>query len=176
MSTDKGFIKIYRDIWNHWIWRNNRPFDEFHAWVDLIMLMNHKDEKTLFDGKLVVVERGSKITSIRKLADRWGWSRNHVSGFLNTLERDGMISQNRDSKKTVIKVLKYCIYQGSNGKVPATDRATDGATEVATDGATDGAQTIHYIRTIEGTIEEIKAPGGAEQDEVGNPWDDEGWE
>lgn len=181
MSSDKGYIKIYRDIWDHWIWKSNRPFDEFHAWVDLIMMANHKDEKKLFDGKMIIIKRGTKVTSIRKLASRWGWGRNHVSDFLNMLEKDGMITQSRASKKTTLSVCNYSIYQGSNRKLGATDGATDGATGEATDGAADGAQTIKYKNAIRKLEEEtIPSPGenadpkhpGKTQDELD---EEEGW-
>ena len=37
MSTDKGYIKVYRDIRDHWIW-NYKPFSPQAAWIDLILL------------------------------------------------------------------------------------------------------------------------------------------
>lgn len=112
MSTGKGFVKVFRDIQDHWIW-DSEPFDRAHAWIDLIMLMNHHDGKTMFDGRLVTVKRGSKITSLRKLSERWGWSKDKVSAFLDELEADGMIKQVRDSRKTVLTVEKYGFYQGA---------------------------------------------------------------
>ena len=166
MSWGKGYIKIYRDIWDHWIWKSNRPFDEFHAWVDLIMLMNHQREEVLFDGKVLTVKRGSKITSLRNLAIRWGWGKNRVSDFLNTLEENGMISQVRDSKKTVISVVNYSIYQDSKKAKRDSDRDSDRDTDKDTDRDTDRPQTRHSEGTIEGTKEK-EAPDGAEQDEEG---------
>lgn len=154
MSSGKGYIKIYRDIWDHWIWKSNRPFDEFHAWVDLIMLMNHQKEDVLFDGKLIPVQRGSRITSLRQLAIRWGWGKNHVSSFLELLEKNGMISQVRDSKKTLVSVVNYSIYQNPKKGKRDSDEDTDRDTDEDADEDTDGLQTIHYKDTIESTIEE----------------------
>lgn len=114
MSTDKGYIKVYRDIRDHWIWRDNEePFSRGQAWIDLILMANHEDRKILFNGKLVPVNRGSRITSLRKLAERWRWSTHKVSDFLNMLEREGMIKQARDSKKTLLTIIKYGDYQDS---------------------------------------------------------------
>lgn len=172
MSSDRGYIKVYRDIWDHWIWKSDRPFDEFHAWIDLIMLVNHEDKQVLFDGNLVAVEKGSTITSIRKLAVRWGWSRNHVSDFLDLLEKEQMIQQNRATKKTALKVLNYCIYQDSKGRTPATDGATDRATERATDEATDGAQTIHYKDTIQDTKKKNPLNPPTDDEWVDDPGED----
>lgn len=115
MSTDKGYIKLYRDIREHWLWQDEE-FSRGQAWIDLIMMMNHKDKETMFDGRLITVKRGSKITSIRKLSERWRWSRHKVSDFLNILEETGMILQLRDSRKTLITLIKYEDYQGRDGK------------------------------------------------------------
>lgn len=129
MSTDKGYIKLYRDIRDHWIWTDNEEsFDRLHAWVDLIMMANHKDKKVLFNGKLVTVKRGSRITSIRKLSERWGWSRHKVSDFLNALEQDDMITQERATQKTLINVINYGFYQSSDtrkGPPKGHPRATE---------------------------------------------------
>lgn len=95
-SSDKGYIKLYRGIRDHWIW--NDP-DYLKAWLDLLMMVNHEDRQILFDKKLVTVKRGSRITSIRSLSARWGWSRGRVSRFLDMLERDKMIATKRDTKK-----------------------------------------------------------------------------
>lgn len=113
MSTDKGYIKLYREIRDHWIWSNG---DYLKAWLDLIMMMNHEDTKVMYDKSLITVKRGSRITSIRKLAERWGWSRNRVKRFLDILESDGMIATERDTKKTTITVIKYGFYQGQDRK------------------------------------------------------------
>ena len=64
-------------------------------------------------GKLILVKKGSKITSIRQLAERWGWSKMKVSRFLDVLESDNMLIQKRDSKKTLITLIKYEDYQSS---------------------------------------------------------------
>ena len=103
MSTDKkkqGYIKLYRDVRDHWIW-NDRPFSRGQAWIDLIMLVNHEDRKFMFMGSLTTVKKGSKITSLRQLSERWGWSKDKVAHFLDVLEEDGMLTQLRDSKKTL---------------------------------------------------------------------------
>ena len=100
MSTDKGYIRLFRDIRDNWVW-DDKPFARGQAWIDLIMMMNHKDREVFYDGRMIIVKRGSRITSLRKLGERWGWSRHKVSEFLDDLEKAGMISQKRDSKGTV---------------------------------------------------------------------------
>ncbi len=105
-----GWQKIYRDIQDHWLWED-KPFSRGQAWIDLILTVNHEDNKTLIDGELLEVKRGSKITSLRKLADQWGWSTTKTKKFLEQLEKDKMITYKSDNKKTLVTVENYSIYQ-----------------------------------------------------------------
>lgn len=107
----EGWISLYRKIRDSWIWKSQEPFDKRSAWIDLLLTVNHKYEKIEFGGQIIEVERGQAITSIDKLAKRWRWSRHKVSDFLNRLEKEGMIIQIRDNKKTLISVENYNKYQ-----------------------------------------------------------------
>lgn len=107
----EGWISIHRQLQEHWIWKSKEPFDKRSAWIDLIMLVNHKKEKIEFDNTIIEVERGQRITSLEKLANRWKWSRHKVSNFLNHLEQDKMLVQVRDKKKTLIGIENYDKYQ-----------------------------------------------------------------
>lgn len=106
----RGWIKLHRKIQDHWIYQEERTFSRYESWLDLIMLANHKDNKTLIDGELITVEKGSFITSKRKLSIRWKWSNTKVDNFLKLLEQDGMIEQKSDTKKTVVTIVKYEVY------------------------------------------------------------------
>ena len=105
-----GFQKVYRSIQNHWLWED-KPFSRGQAFIDLILLVNHSDKKTVIDGEMVEVKRGSKITSLRKLGDGWGWSPSKVKKFLEQLQKDNMITFKCDNKKTVVTIENYNVYQ-----------------------------------------------------------------
>lgn len=107
-----GWQKVYRDITKHWLWED-KPFSRGQAFIDLLLMVNHKDKKILFNGDLVEVKRGSRITSLRQLGESWGWSRTKVKKFLEQLEKDGMITVKSDSKKTVVSIENYSVYQDS---------------------------------------------------------------
>lgn len=96
---------------DNWIWFDE-AFSRGQAWLDLILLANHKDKKTIHDGNLATVKRGSKITSIRQLSLRWKWSTTKVKKFLDTLKTDEMIDYKSDNKKTVYTIVNYELYQG----------------------------------------------------------------
>lgn len=107
-----GWIKLHRDIQNHWIW-SDKPFDKRSAWIDMIMMANHKDNKFVLGNELIDVKKGQFITSELKLMERWGWSKSKVRSFLSLLEKDNMITKETDKKKTTITIVNYCIWQDS---------------------------------------------------------------
>ena len=124
-----GWIKLHRKIWDHWLWDTKESFDKRAAWIDLLMLVNHAPRKVNIGMELVEVRVGEHITSLRKLASRWGWSSSKVRRFLELLEDDGMLTVNSDTKKTVVRVVNYPKYQGKNEDAnPAngTSRNSDG--------------------------------------------------
>lgn len=112
---NQGWVSIYRKIQDHWIWKRNKPFDERSAWIDLILLVNHEDNKIIYDGKPLVVRRGQKVTSLQKLSKRWHWSIQKVKRFLLSLESDEMISLKIEPQKgTVVTIVNYGKYQDTN--------------------------------------------------------------
>ena len=109
-NKNRGFIKVYRSIDEHWVW-DDRPYSKGQAWIDLLLLANHKSEK--FEAKGVVVEgsRGCVYRSITYLAQRWGWSRWKVNRFISALESDGMLHIERTSNRTVLTLINYDDFQ-----------------------------------------------------------------
>ena len=109
--TEKGWITLHRKIEDNWIWLDKEPFDKRSAWIDLILKANHKNKKFLYNGKLIEVERGSRITSMKKLSEEWGWSRKKVKNFLELLQSDNMIVYSSTSKNTTYTIVNYNDYQ-----------------------------------------------------------------
>ena len=88
-----GWIKVDRKIQDHWLW-DDKPFSRGQAWIDLILLANHKDADFVSGLQTVHGKRGTVYKSHLFLAKRWGWDRKKVARFLNALENAQMISQN----------------------------------------------------------------------------------
>ena len=74
-------------------------------------MVNHEDKKINFDGGFINVKRGQRITSLRHLSERWGWSTTKVKKFLEDLQQDEMIVYVSDKKKTLITIENYNLYQ-----------------------------------------------------------------
>lgn len=117
----EGWIAIHRELQHCWI-ADDKPYNYMSAWIDLLLLANHRSTKIPFDGKLLEIERGSFITSMLKLSDRWGWSRTKVKHFLDMLVEDKMIEYKSDNKKTSINVVNYRKYQDIDVDKKATEK------------------------------------------------------
>lgn len=106
-----GWIKLYRQLQDCWIWLDKEPFDKRSAWVDLLLTANHSDKKILFNGELITVKRGQILTSVRKLSAKWKWSVNKVYRFLKLLEDDEMLQKESDKDRTLLTIENYSIFQ-----------------------------------------------------------------
>jgi len=92
---------------------DDKPFSKGQAWIDLLLLANHKNKDVLLGNNIVNIQRGSFITSELKLIERWGWSKTKVRAFLKMLEDGQMIVKKSDRKKTTITIVKYGEFQDS---------------------------------------------------------------
>lgn len=111
-----GWISLHRSIQKHWLFEEKRKFSRFEAWIDILLMANHSDNKIMHDGDLITVKRGQRITSLRQLGERWSWSITKVDKYLKTLESDRMLVVKKDTKKTVLTVVNYDDYQDGDFK------------------------------------------------------------
>ena len=107
----EGWFLIHRKMQNNWIWKDKEPFDKRSAWIDLISMAYHSEQKVISNGTLLTIQRGQFPTSVRFLAERWKWSKDRVYRFLKLLEQDGMIVKQSDTERTLITLVNYGIYQ-----------------------------------------------------------------
>lgn len=114
--ASEGWIKLHRCVRSNWVW-NDKPFNRGSAWLDLLMLVNHQDKKIIFNGILTNVEKGSCITSLRKLSERWGWSISKTKRFFEQLQDEKMLSFKSDTKKTLITIENWDLYQCSETEI-----------------------------------------------------------
>ena len=98
--------------------------------------------KRIYKDEIIIIERGSFPTSLRKLAERWGFSINKLNRFLKLLKKDTMIDTHTDYGFTLVKIVNYEQYQVKND----TQTDTVGVTVVDTVRDTVGVTTIRKIR------------------------------
>lgn len=120
-DIEGGWISIYRKITENPLYFSE-PFTRMQAWIDMIIIANHKESFFYVRGNKVTVKRGEIGYSQQSLAIRWQWSRGKVVRFLKEIEKSGMIVQQKNSVNNIISIVKYDDYQQSG----TTESATDG--------------------------------------------------
>lgn len=117
-----GWIKLHRKIMDNPLYLSE-PFTRMQAWIDLLLLANHKEGFFYVRGNKVVVGRGQVGTSSRTLASRWQWSRGKVERFLKDLENDNQIEPQKNNVITLISICNYDDYQNTEPQTePQTSR------------------------------------------------------
>lgn len=111
-----NFYPLSRDIQSHWIWTDKEPFDKRSAWIDLLLLANYIDTKTIYKEEVIVCKRGDVNLSILQLSDRWKWSRDKTRRFLKALETDGMLKLKANTHRTVITICDYEFFSQKGSK------------------------------------------------------------
>lgn len=121
--TDKGWIKLYRQLSDNEIWLSEK-FTDGQAWVDLLLLANHKNGFIKVRGIRIDILAGQCGYSVVSLAKRWKWSRGKVIRFLEFLVKENMIKivQQNNKLSTIISIINYTNYQ----YVGTTNDTTDG--------------------------------------------------
>lgn len=121
----KGWICVHRSIQDNDIWDDDEPFDRRSAWIDLLLLANHKDKNIIFNGHPLTVKRGTFITSVRKLSEKWKWSNDRTLRYLRLLEQLNMITRDSNNSRTLISIVKYDFFQDMPNSDKDSDKYTD---------------------------------------------------
>lgn len=141
-KKNKGYIPLWRDIQDNWIWKRPEPFDYRSAWIDLLLSVNHEEKKICIDGRLQVIRPGQMWTSVAKLADKWNWSRPKVYRYIKLLKTDGMVYTDGTPSGTLLTVINYSNFT-IQGNTSVTSNVTSDVTPLVTSGVTSGVtQTI----------------------------------
>ena len=109
----EGWIKRHRQIIEHPDYFSE-PFTRVMAWIDLLMLANHKGMNMYVRGNKVEIKRGDTAIAQETLATRWKWSRSKVRRYLNELEKDRQIVQQKSNVISTISVVNYDAYQSDD--------------------------------------------------------------
>ena len=120
---NEGFITIHRQLMKHWIWEDP---EAFKFWMALLLEANWEEKKTMFNGSLLTVKRGQLVFGRIKYSMKLGISEKRIRRYLNLLEKDDMIGQQKTNKFTLISIVNYESYQdkASQGPSKGQPRAT----------------------------------------------------
>lgn len=106
-----GWIKLHRKLTTNPIWCNG-PFSKGQAWVDLLLMANHKEATILLGNSPILCQRGQCAMSVHTFQQRWQWSRQQVRSFFILLEFMSMIERKTTNQTTIITICSYDSYQG----------------------------------------------------------------
>jgi len=122
---NNGWIKLHRSIMDHPDWLAE-PFTRAQAWVDLLLLANHKTGHIRKRGILIEVQRGQVGYSEESLAARWKWSRDKARRFLTRLKALNQITrkpaQQNPNLSSLISIVNYEAYQSSETTNKTTEK------------------------------------------------------
>ena len=114
----------------------SEPFSRSQAWIDMLMLANHKPGVIFRRGVKVEIPRGGIGKSIRTLAERWSWSHGKVERFFSFLLDEEMVKKvgtkktSVDSCYFIVNYEKYqdCVVEdgGEDGEKTGRRRGEDG--------------------------------------------------
>jgi hypothetical protein len=113
---DEGFIKVYRKLFDHALWKEKREFSRAEAWIDLLATARYKEgtTKAIINDRHVEWGRGQLVAANRFLLSRWNWKSNSkVSSFLKMLVEQGMITYDLEQKIGRITICNYDSYNTS---------------------------------------------------------------
>jgi len=109
----EGWIKLHRKITENPYYLSEK-FTRSQAWIDLLIIANHKQGMYYLRGIKIIVNRGQIGWGIERLAKRWQWSRGKVERFLIDLENEKQIVRQKTNAISLISLVNYEIYQEDN--------------------------------------------------------------
>ena len=107
-----GWIKVHRDIVEHWIWQDEKYF---RWWMTILLSVNHETKTFPVNHELYTCNPGESFRSIEAWAGKFGCAKKTVFKFFELLKKDGMIktktvgSGNR--RKHLLTVMNWQKYQ-----------------------------------------------------------------
>jgi DNA-binding MarR family transcriptional regulator len=113
----QGYIRLWRGYRQYPIYPLNqkKKFSPWEAFLDLSIEARGKDSPGFeFEKRIVHLKRGQLITSQRKLAKRWNWSRGSVTYFLGKLERRKIITVSPSNLGRIYSIITFLNYNKLN--------------------------------------------------------------
>lgn len=126
--SERGVFAVDRGIWEHDLFVSNEPLSKLEAWMWLISEAAWKPHRRRIGGRVIELDRGQYVGSLRFIASKWRWSEPKVRRFLKTLVDEKMVDANTDAGMTVITIRNYNSFQ-------RTSLPTDAMHESNTDAA-----------------------------------------
>ena len=106
----QGWITLHRQIADNPMWLSE-TFTRSQAWIDLLILANHKESSFYVRDNQITVKRGQIGRSEEYFSSRWKWSRTKIRNFLKKLETEQQITRSKSHVLQIITIINYDKYQ-----------------------------------------------------------------
>ena len=146
----KGYILLHRKLLDSSCWNNGQKYDIRSAWIYVLLMVNHADKEQLYNGQIITIHRGQKLTSMLKLAKIWGVDRKTVKRWLVIWKYAGMINYDITKSSTLLTVLNYAQYQDfKNFKKSGMDNGMDNSVDNTMDnGMVNGVAQTKNVKNV----------------------------
>ncbi len=115
MSTENGYVKIYRDMLdNPVVCKDN---DYFRVWLYLLLTATHKGYSAMFNGKKIELKAGQLITGRKSIAEKCNISESKAERILKSFKIERQIEQQTCNKHRLITILNWDKYQNSEQQI-----------------------------------------------------------
>ena len=171
MKHRSGYVKISRSSFVHPLF-DKQSFCKAHAWHWLIAQACWQPTKFDCFGKIIELERGQLVVSIRQLADVFGWKKGVVERFLVRLKTETMIETHSETGKTVITICNYSEYQDDN---KGTETHSETPTETGAGQEQDTNKDIKPLKKVKesnSSSELLGKTGGFDPSQIQEAFDD----
>jgi len=91
--------------------KTKEPFTKREAWIDILLEVNHSQQKVNLGNEIIVCECGESLNSLDTWGERWRWTKSKVRRFFKLLEDDNMIVTKSERITTRLTVCNYGKYQ-----------------------------------------------------------------
>lgn len=140
MGKNVGWEKLERGLLESILWERNEPFDDRSAYIDLRLRANFADtEFNPFGNEVITVHAKEIFTSIKKLAQHWGWSTNRVRRFLLFLEKTHLATIKTHTYGTSITLMDIDENGNRRHTNDTANETPNGTTDGVANGITGGA-------------------------------------
>lgn len=115
-----GWIKLQRDIMDHWIAQDN---EYLAVWIRMLSEANFEAQTKMFNGHVLTVGRGQFIFGLDSYAEKTKVSVMRLRRLIDLLEKHQMINRVKFSKYSLISIVNYDKYQSDNRQTTGCEQA-----------------------------------------------------
>ena len=103
-----GFIKLHRTLLDNPI--SKKPQYAW-LWTVLLLMANHKPNKFMWNGEIIIIKEGQLITGRKQLSQKTGIPESTIERILKFLENEHQIGQQKTNKFRLITIINWGKYQ-----------------------------------------------------------------